>query len=252
MINYKKHIQRVLMAISVILLTVACAPKDSKIKLYLVGDSTMADKEKLYLPERGWGQMFPEFFTDEVIIENHAKNGRSTRSFIYEGRWDSVYNKLAAGDYIIIQFGHNDEVDTKQTRYATPEEFEYNIRKFVNESRVKGANPILATSVVRRSFDENGQLQDTHGQYPGIIRKVASDLNVPLLDMQKASMELVDSLGVEASKKLYQHYAPGEIDSLPDGKIDDTHFCELGATKMAAIAAQQLKAMNHPLAKYLK
>jgi len=220
--------------------------------LYLIGDSTMADKEKLYLPERGWGQLLPQLFTNEIIIENHAKNGRSTRSFIYEGRWDSVYNKLHEGDFVIIQFGHNDGSITKTERYATPVEYEYNLRKFIKETRQKKAVPILATSIVRRNFDENNHFTDTHGEYPDIVRKIAADINVPLLDMHKKSMELVSDLGSEKSKELYLHIDPNKYDSLPDGKIDNTHFSNYGALEMAKIAASEIKMKVPELANFLK
>lgn len=226
--------------------------QQNKPTLYLIGDSTMADKEKLYLPERGWGQLFPKLMGDEIIMENHAKNGRSTRSFIYEGRWDSVFYKLKPNDFVIIQFGHNDGSIQKTERYATPVEYEYNLRKFVRESRSKNAVPIFATPIVRRRFNDNGQFEESHGEYPGIVRKVAGDMHVPLLEMHLKSREYISSLGVEASKPVYLHFEPGVIDSLPEGKHDDTHFSEFGALEMAKIAADEIR-MNVPeLAKYLK
>jgi DNA sulfur modification protein DndE len=218
----------------------------------MIGDSTMADKEKLYLPERGWGQLLPQLFTDDILIENHAKNGRSTRSFIYEGRWDSVYQKLQPNDFVIIQFGHNDGSIQKLERYATPIEYEYNLRKFVRETREKNATPILATPMVRRRFDEQGQFYDSHGEYPDIARKIATDMQVPLLEIHKKSWEYVSALGPEASLPVYLHIEPNMNDSLPDGKRDDTHFSEFGALEMAKIAAIEIKIKVPELAKHLK
>jgi len=218
----------------------------------MIGDSTMADKEKLYLPERGWGQLFPQLFTDGVLIENHAKNGRSTRSFIYEGRWDSVFQKLQPNDFILIQFGHNDGSIQKAERYTTLVEYEYNLRKFVRETRAKNALPILSTPVVRRRFDEQGQFYDSHGEYPDIVRKIAADMRVPLLEMHKKSWEYVSALGPEASMPVYLHIVPNVNDSLPEGKHDDTHFSEFGALEMAKIAANEIKIKVPELAKYLK
>lgn len=220
--------------------------------LYLAGDSTMADKEKLYLPERGWGQLLPELFNGNIIIENHAKNGRSTRSFIYEGRWDSLINKVQPGDFVIIQFGHNDGSQHKTERYATPVEYAYNLKRFVNDVRQKKATAILATPVVRRKFDENNLFEDSHGEYPGIMRKVAGEMNVPLLEMHQKSMQLVTQLGSEESKKLYLHYQPGQFDSLPNGITDDTHFSPEGALTIAQIAAGEIRTKVPELAKYLK
>jgi DNA sulfur modification protein DndE len=237
--------------IFVLVLLIGCR-QDNKPTLFMIGDSTMADKEKLYLPERGWGQLFPQLFTDGVLIENHAKNGRSTRSFIYEGRWDSVFQKLQPNDFILIQFGHNDGSIQKAERYTTLVEYEYNLRKFVRETRAKNALPILSTPVVRRRFDEQGQFYDSHGEYPDIVRKIAADMRVPLLEMHKKSWEYVSALGPEASMPVYLHIVPNVNDSLPEGKHDDTHFSEFGALEMAKIAANEIKIKVPELAKYLK
>jgi DNA sulfur modification protein DndE len=221
--------------------------------LFMIGDSTMANKPLEDNPERGWGQLLPTFFdTTQLKIENHAKNGRSTRSFIYEGRWDSVYAKLRPGNFVVIQFGHNDGVIEKTGRYSTPEEFRYNLSKFVRETRQKRAVPILCTPIVRRNFDEKGIFHDTHGIYPDIVRKVADSLSVPLIDMHHESEKLVTSLGDESSKELYLHINPGIYKSLPDGRKDDTHFSEKGAVTMASFFVEGIKKQHLELAKYLK
>ncbi|HAM99913.1 MAG TPA: hypothetical protein DCQ26_15025 [Marinilabiliales bacterium] len=237
--------------IFVLILLIGCR-QDNKPTLFMIGDSTMADKEKLYLPERGWGQLFPQLFTDGVLIENHAKNGRSTRSFIYEGRWDSVFQKLQPNDFVLIQFGHNDGSIQKAERYTTLVEYEYNLRKFVRETQAKNALPILSTPVVRRRFDEQGQFYDSHGEYPDIVRKIAADMRVPLLEMHKKSWEYVSALGPDASMPMYLHIGPNVNDSLPEGKHDDTHFSEFGALEMAKIAANEIKIKVPELAKHLK
>lgn len=219
--------------------------------IWLVGDSTMADKPLGDNPERGWGQLLPEFFGNGVTIENLAMNGRSSRSFIYEGRWDSLMKKLNKGDYVVIQFGHNDGVITKTDRYCSPVEYRYNLTRFVNDVRSKGANPILCTSIQRRKFDENGKSQDTHGEYPGYVRSIATQLSVPLVDMQKKSEEVIVEHGMEGSKKIFLHISPGEYKSLPEGKEDNTHFSEYGARLMARLFCDGLKEINHDLVKYL-
>ncbi len=219
--------------------------------IYLAGDSTMANKPLADNPERGWGQLLPEFFNNEIIIENHAMNGRSTRSFIYEGRWDSLMNKLKKGDYVVIQFGHNDESIQKTERYCTPVEYRYNLTRFIKDVRCKGANPILCTSIQRRKFDENGVFQDSHGDYPGYVRELAVQLNVPLIDMQKKSEKVILEHGMEGSKKLFLHIKPGEYKSLPEGKEDNTHFSEYGARIMAGLFCEGLKEINHDLINFL-
>lgn len=230
-------------------LIVSCTQKQPV--LYMVGDSTMADKERLDLPERGWGQVLPNYFDTSFTIENHAQNGRSTRSFIYEGRWDSVMNKLKPGDFVIIQFGHNDDKESKLTRYTTHEEFKYNFTKYVKDTKSKGAFPIVATPIIRRNWI-NDTLVETHGIYPDIIREVAEENNVPLIELHLKSRALVDSLGEEASAKIYQHYEPGDIETLPNGKHDNTHFCKYGADVMAKIAVEEINKKVPELAKYLK
>jgi len=194
------------------------------ITIYMIGDSTMADKPLDDNPERGWGQLFPACFDSSVTIENHAKNGRSTKSFIAESLWQQVLVKLQPGDYVFIQFGHNDEKKESPERYTTPEEYGKNLLRFVNESREKGAIPVLCTPIVRRRFDKDGKFFDDHGEYPGAARNVASANNVPLLDMTSLSEKLVGGLGPEDSKKLYLFIKPGEYKSLPEGKEDNTHF----------------------------
>lgn len=220
--------------------------------IYLVGDSTMSYKPDSTIPERGWGMLLPEYFDESVFISNHAMNGRSSRSFIYEGRLDSVYSLLKKGDYIVYQFGHNDKKTKSPERYCAPEEYRYYMSKFVRDTREKGANPILCTSIERRKFDSLGQLINTHEVYPEITREVARELNVPLVDMQKMSHELIMNYGVEESKILFLHFPPGEISAWPDGRADNTHFSELGARKMAGLFVKGLKDMNHELTKYLK
>ncbi len=235
-----------------LLFLVGCSPPKKPV-LYLAGDSTMANKPLEDNPERGWGQMLPSFFDSTMItIENHARNGRSTRSFRYEGRWDAIADKLKKGDYVVIQFGHNDDVITKTGRYSTPEEYRYNLTRFIKDTRGKGASPILCPPIVRRNFNEEGKLEPTHGEYPDIVREVAENLNVPLVDMHIKSRKLVSGLGVEKSKAIYLHIPPGNYTSLPDGKTDNTHFSEEGATTMAGMFIKGLKEIDHPLVSYLK
>lgn len=245
-----KRIKYLFISAFVIFLLTAFTLLSTKPVIYLAGDSTMANKVPEDNPERGWGQLLPEFFNNEILIKNHAMNGRSTRSFIYEGRWDSLMNKLKKGDSVVIQFGHNDESIQKTERYCTPKEYQYNLTRFIKDVRNKGANPILCTSVQRRKFDENGKFQDTHGDYPGYVRELAVQLNVPLVDMQKKSEKVIVEHGEEGSKKIFLHIEPGVYKSLPDGKVDNTHFSEYGARLMASLFCEGLKEMNNDLVKY--
>ncbi|WP_158729872.1 MULTISPECIES: rhamnogalacturonan acetylesterase [unclassified Flavobacterium] len=222
-----------------------------KTTIYIIGDSTMANKEAPEQnPERGWGQMLPTFFSDNVVIDNRAINGRSTRSFIDLKLWDAVYNSLKKGDYVFIQFGHNDGKVTDPTRYTNSHtSYRHNLIRFVEETRKKGATPILFSSITRRTFNEHRVLIDSHGDYTQELRLVAQEYKVPFIDMQYYTELLEESYGMEKSKELHLHFAPGENSYIPKGIDDNTHLSIKGATEIAKIAAQQIKALNIRLSK---
>ena len=222
--------------------------KKKPVKLYLIGDSTISIKEVNKYPETGWGMPFAHFFDESVTVDNRAKNGRSTKTFISENLWQPVYKQLQPGDWVFIQFGHNDEVKEKVGRYTTPEEYRSNLIRFITETREKKANPLLLTPVARRQFNEEGQVQETHEQYSAIVREVARDTNTPLIDLDSKSQELLQQYGPEQSKLLYLQLAPGEHPNYPEGKDDNTHFNELGARKMAQLVLAEIRALNLPLA----
>lgn len=230
------------------------AEQQMAITIYAIGDSTMANKKNPdENPEHGWVQVLQQFFSENAIIDNKAVNGRSTRSFINEGRWDSIYNKLKPGDYVLIQFGHNDEKESDPKRYTNPHTaYRHNLMRFVNETRQKGAFPILFSSIVRRNFNEEGTLVDTHGEYPMETRLVAESMDVPFIDLQYLTEQLEESYGVEGSKQLHLHFEPGETPYYPDGKHDDTHLSELGANKVAKLAVEELKRKVPGLSKFIK
>ncbi|WP_298493830.1 rhamnogalacturonan acetylesterase [uncultured Algibacter sp.] len=216
--------------------------EQTKVSIYTIGDSTMADKPNPdENPERGWCQLLPKFLNKNVVVKNHAVNGRSTRSFIAEKRWDSVYNQLQKGDYVFIQFGHNDQKIKDPKRYTNPHTaYRNNLIKFIKNTREKNAIPVLFTSIVRRKFNEEGVLVDTHGAYPLEMRLVAQEYNVPLIDLQYLTEQLEENYGVEVSKKLHLHYALNEIAYYPKGKEDNTHLSVLGATEVAKLAVNEL------------
>ena len=225
-----------------------------KTTIYTIGDSTMANKTKPdENPERGWGQMLPLFFNDNITVDNRALNGRSTRSFIDEKRWDAIYKVLKPGDYVFIQFGHNDQKEKDSTRYTNPHTaYRHNLIRFVNETRAKGAIPVLFSSIVRRNFNEQGVLIPTHGDYPLETRLVAQEYKVPFIDMEYYSELLEQSYGPEKSKQLHLHYKAGEIPYYKEDKADNTHLCVKGATEIAKIAIEELKKTNLDLVKYIK
>lgn len=222
--------------------------------IYGIGDSTMANKVKPdENPERGWGQMLPLFFNDNIIIDNRAVNGRSTKSFIDEKRWDAIYKILKPGDYVFIQFGHNDAKEKDSLRYTNPHTaYRHNLIRFVTETREKGATPIIFSSVARRNFNENGVLIPTHGDYTLEARLVAQEFNVPFIDMEYYSEVLEQSYGSEKSKQLHLHFKVGEIPYYIEEKADDTHFSAKGATEIAKIAVEQLEKTKLNLVQFIK
>lgn len=241
----------ILLLVIILIVFTSCQPNEKPFTIYTIGDSTMANKKAEVHPETGWCQVLPDFFDSLVTIRNHAVNGRSSKSFIDEGRWKAVLDSLKPGDYLFIQFGHNDEKDYDSTRYTKPfGTYSENLRMFVSNSREKGANPVLFTSIVRRKFDENGKLTDTHGDYPMATRKVAEELNVPLIDLQKLTKDWVNSLGDEPSKAMFLWTEPNE--KFPEGRKDDTHLCEKGARQVALLAMQEAEKQNLAFAKNLK
>ncbi|GLB53427.1 hypothetical protein NBRC110019_24680 [Neptunitalea chrysea] len=222
--------------------------------LYLIGDSTMANKKDPEVnPEHGWGQMLPLLMTNAISIQNHAVNGRSSRSFLLEGRWDSIMKTLKKGDYVIIQFGHNDQKFKSKDRYTNPyTAYRYNLEKYVNDTRSKGAYPILMSSIVRRKFNEYDVLEDTHGAYPLITRMVAKEMDIPFVDMQWLTEQLETQYGTEKSKELHLHIPPNTNSYVPNGKKDNTHLSEKGATLVASLALQEIANQNLSLKKYIK
>jgi lysophospholipase L1-like esterase len=215
-----------------------------KLHVYLIGDSTMANKQVTAYPETGWGMPFSKFFdTSTTVVYNLAQNGRSTKSFMAENRWKPVVDSLQPGDIVLVQFGHNDEVPTKKTA-TTPEEFQAYLAKYVDDTRSRKGIPVLITPVARRSFDSTGKLQDTHKVYSELVRKVAALKKVPLIDLDKESQALIQSFGVESSKLLFNHLQAGEHPNYPKGNADNTHFNELGARKMAEIIYADLQKIN--------
>ena len=231
----------------VLVITASFILPEEKVYVYLIGDSTMSDKETRAFPETGWGMPFRHFFDTSVVVENHAMNGRSTRTFLSENRWAAVHKKLKKGDYVFIQFGHNDEVKAKVDRYTTPEEYKANLLRFVNDTKDKGATPVLLTPVARRRF-ENGALQESHAEYSELVRVVAKDNNVAFIDLDNKSKQLLNSFGEESSKLLFLHLEVGEHPNYPEGKVDNTHFNELGARKVAQIVLQEIIALRLGLA----
>ena len=247
------------------LLVLTSFTQDKVTTIFIIGDSTAANKDiSGGKQERGWGMALQCFFDDNILVDNHAVNGRSSLSFINEGRWEKVLQKMRPGDYVIIQFGHNDE-KPKADRHTDPgSTFDYNLAKYVRETREHGGIPVLMNCVVRRNFfvnapanDDDEKLRtttfkdgvkmiegdsliDTHGLYRVAPRDVAKRMNVHFVDANQITHDLEQGLGTEASKKLHMWFLPGQEPSVPKGRQDNTHYNVYGAHQVARLLADAL------------
>ncbi|MCQ2341481.1 MAG: rhamnogalacturonan acetylesterase [Paludibacteraceae bacterium] len=228
--------------VSVLLVWVAASKKP--VTMFMVGDSTMADKTELDIsPERGWGQLLPTYLKGRIVVQNHAMNGRSTKSFVDEGRWAEVLRRAHKGDIVVLQFGHNDAKVSDPKRYASVEDYTRNLTRMINEAQAQQLHVILCTPVCRRYF-KKGEFYLHHGDYPKAAREVAQATNVPLIDMEQLTQEWLIGLGDEASKAYFMNVPAGECIKFPEGKTDNTHYRENGAMAAAGIFVQALAKAN--------
>lgn len=221
-----------------------------KTKLYIIGDSTAANKEEKAYPETGWGMVLQSYFKNDIAVDNRALNGRSTKSFRTEKHWDPIFEQLNPGDYVFIEFGHNDEKVDKPAVGVSLADFKINLVNYIKETRSKKALPVLLTPISRRSF-KNGLLVDSHGDYPRITRQVADSLQVPLIDMLAKTENLLTRLEDKPSIKLFNYVDSGNV-NYPKGKKDDTHLSPEGAKQVAGLVVKGIKELKLSLAKSLK
>lgn len=241
-------VRKLLLPCVFLLMAFSLQQEKKKITIFLAGDSTMAAKESRAFPETGWGMPFVYFFDSTVSVSNRAKNGRSTRTFIAEGLWQQLIGDVKAGDYVLIQFGHNDEAKEKTDRYTTPDEYKANLTRFISETRNKGAHPVLITPVSRRRFDTSGNAIPTHELYSALVHETAKAQQVPLIDLDANSRALYQQFGKDHSKWLFLQLNPGEHPNYPQGRNDNTHFSEMGARLVAQLVLQDLRTLEPELA----
>jgi lysophospholipase L1-like esterase len=231
--------------------------------IYLIGDSTVANYqlEPDYMEKRhplyGWGQAFQPFFnktsinevmnlikTDSVIIDDRAKGGRSTRTFFEEGRWAEVYKTLKKNDVVMIQFGHNDASVEKPERYVNIEGYKEFLRLYVNQTREKGATPILITPVNRNYPWKDGKLSNVHGEYPNAVKEIAKELNVNLIDLTQLSIDAFTAKGQEyVTQNYFMNFEKGLYKAYPEGQKDNTHFQKEGAVAVAQLVFNAMKKL---------
>lgn len=274
---------KITLLLGLLFVLTAFTPAKRNITIFTIGDSTMANKKlEGENPERGWGQMLSRYFTDDITIDNHAVNGRSSKSFINEGRWDAVLSKIQKGDYVFIQFGHNDEKDDPNRHTDPGTTFDANLKKFVEDTRAKGGIPVLFNSIVRRNFgkadgnavanaikqddirngidpkaskdsiEEGATLIDTHGAYLISPKNVAKELNVTFIDLNSLTHKLVEGMGPQKSKELYLWVEPKTVPALPNGREDNTHLNVHGASVIAEMAVKAVAEAIPELQQYVR
>ncbi len=214
--------------------------------IFWAGDSTVACNKFNTYPQTGIAQAFDRYTKEDVVIYNHAVNGRSTKSFINEGRMAVIYNEITEGDFLFIQFGHNDEKEQDPSRYTDPHgEFIVNLGKFVNVARNKKAYPVFITSVERRLFGEDGcLLPSAHTEYVLGMKEAGEKFNVPVVDLFSMSREFLEKVGDEGSRKYYMNLEPGEAEWAPEGKIDNSHLKYEGALLYSGMIAKGLREIG--------
>ena len=266
-----KRLTYILMVIGLFVLT----SSNKSTTIFIIGDSTAADKQNpLTNPERGWGMMLQGCFDRHVQVNNHAVNGRSSKSFITEGRWQHVLEQLRPGDYVVIQFGHNDEKQDTARHTEPGGTFDENLSRFVREARERKATPILMNAVVRRNFfqasdgsaedealrntkyeDEqvnSDTLIDTHGAYLLSPYNVAREMHVPFVNANRVTHDLEQSLGIEGSRRLHMWFKPDEHPSVPKGRKDNTHYNIYGAHVVAGMLIDEIGRQVPALTPYIR
>jgi lysophospholipase L1-like esterase len=222
--------------------------------IYIASDSTAQNYTSDYVPQEGWGQELHQFFSDDVAIENRAIGGRSSRNFVEQGRLDAILDVIQPGDYLFVQFGHNDASYTIPDRYTSPEDYkEYLRNDYIGGALERGAIPVIFTPVSRRDYDEaTGLFNVSFPEYVQAATEVAAEEDVAFIDLSASSRAYLDSIGPEAAKDVFLWTDPGEYPNRPDGTQDNTHFHTYGATEIARLIATDVAGLDVPLAGYVE
>lgn len=216
--------------------------------LWLCGNSTVVDQD--FEPWASWGQMLPRWFTDQVAVANYAESGETATSFIGAGRLKKIVSLMKEGDYIFVEFGHNDQKE-KRPGSGAFYNYAYALKQFVDEARAKGVTPIFVTPTQRRFFNKGGNIQETHANYPDAMRWVAKDLGVQIIELHDMTRTFYEALGVENSKRAFVHYPAGTYPGQGKAFEDNTHFNPYGAYEIAKMVVEGMKQLNLPVLQYL-
>jgi lysophospholipase L1-like esterase len=222
-------------------------------KIFWAGDSTVKQNFYMSFPQTGIGQAYGLYLKRNVKIENYAENGRSTKSFIDEGRLELIDREIKAGDFIYIQFGHNDEKPDELRHTDSFGSYQENLTKFVQVARKHGAYPLFITSLYRRVFNEDHVTlrEGNHQDYPQAMRQLGKELSVPVVDLCTLSKNLIEEAGYEETKKWFLHVPAGKYPNFPDGKEDNSHLQYEGAYKFAGLIAQEVAKLGEEYASVL-
>ncbi len=245
-----KRINKKVLGICLFILVTAFVTPPKTIRVWLIGDSTVCDQPLDRSPVTGWGTPFANYMDSTVTVHNMARGGRSTRTFISQGRWQAVADSLAEGDYVLMQFGHNDEAKEPQykDRYTPVPDYKVNLIRFIEETRSHKANPVLVTPVTRMRFDDKGNIQETHKEYSAAVWEVGNQYKVPVIDLDSMSRNLLQHYGLERSKDLFMFLDSMQNPHYPNGRQDWTHFNEMGARRMAELVLNEIKKQRLELA----
>lgn len=230
--------------------SITIEPADTTVTtVFLCGNSTVVDQDNE--PWASWGQMIPYFFDTNVCIANYAESGESANTFIAAGRLKKTLSQMKKGDYLFMEFGHNDQKQKGPGKGAYYS-FMTSLKTFIDEARLRGAHPVLVTPTQRRSFGPDGHIRDTHEDYPEAMRWLAEKENVPLIDLNEMTRTLYEAMGVEPSKRAFVHYPAGSYPGQTQDFADNTHFNPYGAYEIARCIVEGLKTQVPDLARHLK
>jgi lysophospholipase L1-like esterase len=234
-------------------LPVGATPGDGTPTIYIASDSTAQTYNSGYYPQMGWGQKLANYFDANTTVANHAIGGRSSRSFIEQGRLDTILAAIQPGDYLFVQFGHNDASSGNPERYTSPADYKRYLRdNYMAGATARGATPVLITPVSRRDHDSNGQFRVSFPDYVNRVHELVNETGVAMIDLSARSRAYLNSIGPDAAKRVFLHLSAGQYPAFPDGVTDNTHFQEYGADQMARIVAEGAAALALPIAGHVR